>query len=181
MDKNALRKALLERRLAMPSDAWQIKSHALCQELERWVRSKGFDKIALFRSYRREPDLRPFEALWNKDQLFFPKTIDAQGLMEFFPYPADHQFIKGRWGLEEPPALGPALIPDAKTVIVVPALAYDLGGYRLGYGGGYYDRYFHRHPCSRIGVCFHDFLLKDLPSEAHDQRVSHVLTDRGIC
>jgi 5-formyltetrahydrofolate cyclo-ligase len=180
MSKTALRKEMLEKRKALTDEDWQSKSAAMCQELLLWLKTQDFTKLGLFRSFRREPDLRPFETLWGQDGLYYPKTINAQGHMEFFPYPAAG-FETGRWGLEEPPARGAPLVPDSRTLILVPGVAYDRDGYRLGYGGGYYDRYFHRHPCSRMGLCFADFLLPQLPAEAHDQRVSYVMTELGLC
>lgn len=181
MDKALLRKELLDKRLAIAPEDWRTRSDRLCQELVRWLKTQSFTKIALFRSYRQEPDLRPLETLWDITQLFYPKTIDTKGQMEFFAHPGSKGFTLGRWGLEEPEATESPLLPDSETIIVVPGVAYDPEGYRLGYGGGYYDRYFHRHPCSRIGICFHEFLLPRLPQDAHDQRVSYVLTDKGIC
>jgi 5-formyltetrahydrofolate cyclo-ligase len=179
MNKGDLRKNLMAQRLAMDPRDWRQKSERLCQELFVWLKGHpDFDKIALFRSFRQEPDLQYFEAVWDQRQLYYPKT-EADGRMDFFPHPG--VFVKGRYGIEEPDGTGKALVPDARTLILVPGLAYDPNGYRLGYGGGYYDRYFHRLPCSRIGLCFAEFLLPGLPSEAHDQRVSQVLTERGIC
>ena len=88
----------------------------------------------------------------------------------------------GRFGLLEPvgPRLGPTAI-GAAEVVVVPALAVDRTGVRLGRGGGYYDRALrHVRPGARlVAIVFDDELLDALPVEPHDQRVTAVVTPSG--
>jgi 5-formyltetrahydrofolate cyclo-ligase len=88
----------------------------------------------------------------------------------------------GRFGLLEPvgPRLGPTAIGTA-DVVVTPALAVARDGARLGRGGGYYDRALrHARPDAvLVAVVFDDELLDELPVEAHDQRVTAVVTPSG--
>ena len=72
-------------------------------------------------------------------------------------------------------------------IIIVPALAYSLQGYRLGFGSGHYDRYFAEHtdfnnkkPIIKIGVCFDKYLLEFLPTESHDIKFDYIVTDEII-
>ncbi len=83
----------------------------------------------------------------------------------------------GAYGIPEP--IGAAVEPTMLDVVVVPGLAFTGDGRRLGQGGGYYDRYLPqlRHDCVTVGVCFHEQLVQSVPCEAHDQRVSRVVTD----
>jgi 5-formyltetrahydrofolate cyclo-ligase len=88
----------------------------------------------------------------------------------------------GRFGLLEPvgPRLGPTAIGAAEAV-VVPALAVDRSGCRLGRGGGYYDRALrHTRPDAvLVAVVFDDEFVPELPAEAHDHRVTAVVTPAG--
>ncbi|MGY2127282.1 5-formyltetrahydrofolate cyclo-ligase [Blastococcus sp. SYSU DS0617] len=88
----------------------------------------------------------------------------------------------GRFGLLEPvgPRLGPAAVGTAE-VVVVPALAVSRDGVRLGRGGGYYDRALrHARPDAVVvAVVFDEELLDELPAEAHDHRVTAVVTPSG--
>jgi 5-formyltetrahydrofolate cyclo-ligase len=88
----------------------------------------------------------------------------------------------GRYGLLEPvgPRLGPTAIGTAE-VVVVPALAVDRRGIRLGRGGGYYDRALvHARPDAvLVAVVFDDEVVDELPAEAHDRRVTAVVTPSG--
>jgi 5-formyltetrahydrofolate cyclo-ligase len=88
----------------------------------------------------------------------------------------------GRFGLSEPPGprLGALALGDAEAV-VVPALAVDRFGIRLGRGGGYYDRALvhAREDAVLVAVVFDDELVDELPAEPHDRRVSAVVTPAG--
>jgi 5-formyltetrahydrofolate cyclo-ligase len=72
--------------------------------------------------------------------------------------------------------------PDWPDAVVVPGLAFTVGGDRLGQGGGWYDRFLAaiRTDCTTIGVCFAEQILDALPVEAHDVTMDHVVTDRGV-
>jgi 5-formyltetrahydrofolate cyclo-ligase len=92
------------------------------------------------------------------------------------------RLARGRFGLFEPvgPRLGPTALGAADTV-VVPALAVGRDGSRLGRGGGYYDRalQYARPDAVLVAVVFDDELLDELPVEAHDLRVTAVVTPSG--
>lgn len=72
--------------------------------------------------------------------------------------------------------------PTWPDLVVVPGLAFTASGERLGQGGGWYDRFLSavRPDCITIGVCFGEQLVDEVPVEAHDIGVDHVVTDRGV-
>ncbi len=83
----------------------------------------------------------------------------------------------GRLMIAEPPAMGEEASPDAIDLTLVPALAFDKRGYRLGYGGGYYDRFLSGYGGLSVGLCRAEYVLETIPLETHDVAVSLVLTD----
>lgn len=62
------------------------------------------------------------------------------------------------------------------ALIVSPGMAFTKDGWRLGHGGGYYDRYIAKHPCRTVGICFSCQLLEAIPHEAHDMKVERVFS-----
>lgn len=85
----------------------------------------------------------------------------------------------GRYGILEPPGHLPAVDPAELEVVIVPGLAFDVRGHRLGYGAGYYDRFLPQAKNALwIGFTFDELLVPELPAEPHDQRLHAVLTDR---
>jgi 5-formyltetrahydrofolate cyclo-ligase len=62
--------------------------------------------------------------------------------------------------------------------LISPAVAYDHQCFRLGYGGGFFDRFLSQSLLTTVGVCFEAFLLDELPRESHDQPVQTVITEK---
>lgn len=84
----------------------------------------------------------------------------------------------GGFGLTEPQADAPVVMPD---LVLAPLLAFDRQGGRLGYGGGYYDRALARMPQARVvGIAYAAQEVARVPMDAHDRRLSQVLTERGV-
>jgi 5-formyltetrahydrofolate cyclo-ligase len=84
------------------------------------------------------------------------------------------------WGIAEPMDDKPALDPD---ILLVPLLAFDTRGYRLGYGGGFYDRTLHRlrklKPVVAVGLAYDELRVDAVPAESYDERLDWVLTPSG--
>ena len=74
------------------------------------------------------------------------------------------------------------ITPDALDMVIVPGLAYDPHGHRLGQGGGFYDRYLKSLPelTTRVGACFSIQLISAIPTEHHDEPVHLVVTERDV-
>ncbi len=89
----------------------------------------------------------------------------------------DNQLVQGKYRIMQPAHHSP-FIPQA---IITPLLAIDANGTRLGYGGGYYDRYFAIHPnILRIGIGFYTQLTNSLPCEPHDAKLHYFICERGV-
>jgi 5-formyltetrahydrofolate cyclo-ligase len=85
-----------------------------------------------------------------------------------------------QWGIREPAEAAPVVEPD---VLLVPLLAFDRGGHRLGYGGGYYDRTLRalrsRRPVTAVGLAFAEQEVDAVPHLDYDERLDWVLTPLG--
>jgi 5-formyltetrahydrofolate cyclo-ligase len=88
---------------------------------------------------------------------------------------------RGQWGIREPKAEAPEVEPD---ILLVPLLAFDRAGYRLGYGAGYYDMTIHRlrglKPVTAVGVAFAAQEVPKIPTTPRDERLDLVLTEREV-
>ena len=90
-------------------------------------------------------------------------------------------FVEGSFGIREPVAHSPFVDPSLIDVVLVPGLAFTRDGRRMGYGGGFYDNLLPklREDCVRVGVCFDEQLVDDLPCEDRDERVDVVVAPSG--
>lgn len=105
-------------------------------------------------------------------------VTQPDGQMQFARY--DGALVPGRYGIPEPPRSAQILLPQPGDLMLVPALAYDRAGRRLGRGGGYYDRFLARVDCCAVGLIRAAFLLDALPAEWNDVPVSAVITEDGV-
>ena len=148
----------------------QLRQHPLWQQAQH---------VALYAALPDEPNLRTLiDEVATTKQVYLPRVLDGE-TMEFFAFAGWQELEQsGNFGIYEPrlEANG-AVDPATLDLLVIPALAYDQAGYRLGRGKGYYDRYLSRCPhASRIGVTFALRPIACLPHDPWDLPVEAVLT-----
>ncbi|HKU48685.1 MAG TPA: 5-formyltetrahydrofolate cyclo-ligase [Nitrososphaera sp.] len=95
----------------------------------------------------------------------------------FYEFSSSKYLVKGRFGIMEP-------LPYRKTgqmdLMLVPGIAFDRDGYRLGYGKGYYDRYLSLKPTYSIGLAYSFQVTNNVPRHSHDRRVDAIATEKEI-
>jgi 5-formyltetrahydrofolate cyclo-ligase len=178
--KAALRARLLDRRLARTPAERAAAADAVAAALAGGL--DGAATVAAFVPDASEPGTgRLPAALADSGARVLLPVIPPEGrILDWAVYAGELE--PGRFGLSQPagPRLGPAAIAAA-DVVVVPALAVDRHGIRLGRGGGYYDRALvHARPDAvLVTVVFDDERVDDLPREVHDRPVTAVVTPGG--
>ncbi|MFZ4719950.1 MAG: 5-formyltetrahydrofolate cyclo-ligase [Ilumatobacteraceae bacterium] len=128
--------------------------------------------VMAFKGFKSEPDTDPLFARLTAEgkRLLLPRIEDGQIVV----CDADGPMTRSRIGVEEPQ--GPALPYDLVEFVIVPGLAFTPDGYRLGYGGGFYDRFLPQVTVPNAGVCFAEQVVPELPVEPHDIRVHRVVS-----
>ena len=97
--------------------------------------------------------------------------------------PLESQLVSGSFGVAEPLETLPVILPDAgqAPLCLVPGLAFDQNGGRLGYGAGYYDRFLRAYPFLRkIGYALSSFVTDCVPTEPTDQRLDGIATEISL-
>lgn len=183
MPKHSLRSQLLKKRRALTNAEWSASSLAAQINLLSLVQYKRADCIALYAPAKNETDTEfiLLSALKCKKRVLYPVVSGNQ--MLFRQVERIESFQKGAFGILEPTPNGIDHQADEADLIVVPGVAFDTNGHRIGYGKGFYDRFLH-HPGRKahlIGLC-HDFQLieGDIPVETHDIPMEIVVTDKQI-
>ena len=100
--------------------------------------------------------------------------------MQFYYY--DERYLKrSSFGIYEPDENKCSIADDLEgAVCITPGLAFDRHGYRLGYGGGYYDTFFEKHKdILSVGICYHTNIIDSLPTGTYDKKVNFIVTDRS--
>ena len=176
--KSELRKQVLPEMKALPRQQKQAIDQALTEQLLQHPFYQEAKVIATYLSFPHEFQTQELieQALRDCKKVLIPKTY-SKGRMDFVIYDPQ-QLVKTSFGLLEPQ--GDLGVVDASQIdlIHVPGLAFTREGYRIGYGGGYYDRYlkhFTGHTLSTVYPC----QIRDFIPEDHDIPVQEVLIDEG--
>ncbi len=160
------------------------KDTAIFEMIIGWETYKSADTVFVYYSVGSEVDtLKIIEnALVNEKKVAIPKCIDESGNMEFyFINDTDKSLIKGSFRLLEPDvSICEKAYSTENTLCIVPALAFDKNRNRLGYGGGYYDRYLSKFKGKTVGLCYAECFCDELPCDMHDIKVQSVMTDKSI-
>jgi 5-formyltetrahydrofolate cyclo-ligase len=129
---------------------------------------------------KAEVDLRPLLEQFPQKRWLLPRIRPEENhRMDFHPYdPA--RLVIHKFGMAEPAADLPVVPADEIELVLVPGLAYDRQGWRLGYGGGYYDRFLAGFGGVSVGVTFHDLLLDTVPHSGYDLPVGWIVSETGL-
>lgn len=119
-----------------------------------------------------------YAAFANKKQVAVPKC-EGSGIMKFYLINSMDDLKEGYASILEPDTSKCHLLEDfSQSVCIVPALSFDPDGYRLGFGGGYYDRFLSNYKGISAGLCYGSFVKWELPRESFDVAVDLLVTDR---
>ena len=172
MIKKELRKKYLELRN-------KIKRNS-CKEVVDLIKDneafKNAKTIFCFVSAGSEPctDLLIDYILKNGKTLAVPKCIDKKGNMAAVEIKSLDDISEGFFGIREPKE-GRILEKEEIDLCIVPGLSFDNDGFRLGHGGGYYDRFLENTNIYTIGICFEELVSDKLPREENDIAVNEVI------
>ena len=181
-----LRQEILARRDRLPAQERREKSCALAARLETLACLNQARSILFFVSFRSEVETLFLmrQALAHGVQVAAPLTMSREKELRIFAITdLDVDLVQGYQGIWEPdPKRCLQLEPAALDLVIVPGSVFDLHGGRMGYGGGYYDRFLAtRAPqATRVGICFELQLVAEVPMAAHDQYLDYVVTEAQI-
>jgi 5-formyltetrahydrofolate cyclo-ligase len=177
MNKVNLRQFMLQQRQAMSEHQWREKSDRLCTHLSPYLAET--QTVLAYFSVRQEPDLSalfPQHPNWG-----FPRCVDRSLVWQCWSPGKPLQ--TGKYGILTPSLDAPQIAPEMVDLILVPAVACDRQGYRLGYGGGYYDRLLAAPQWQdkrTIGIVFEFAYVPELPIESWDCPLQRVCTEMGM-
>jgi 5-formyltetrahydrofolate cyclo-ligase len=180
--KAELRKRMRGLRNALPADACTKRSAKIIDGLRALAFVEQAQKIALFWPIeeRHEVDLRPLDAALRaaKKRMYYPAIDPDTRVMTFREVVDVAALAEQGFGFAEPPPDAADAAETGLDLIVVPALAVDARGHRIGYGAGYYDRALARFDGAKAVAVIYDFqLVSEVPVTDGDVAVGWVVTD----
>lgn len=198
-DKKAFRKAMLLKRDAIPYENRKEADKARNENIRSWENYKEAELLLFYVSYRSEADTIQLikEALAEGRKVAVPKVIGKD--MIFYRILEFSQLIEGYKGILEPDVELCEAVTEVKgtgaaqsqsttgsalpkhTILFVPGCAFDEKGGRMGYGGGFYDRFMEKYPdVLRVALAYEEQLTEKVPREAHDKAVNVIVTEKRL-
>lgn len=190
--KEQIRRAAKQIRDSIRGEERVHRSKAICEHLaaflDEWDEQAD---VLTYLPYGSEPDLWPMieRMLGSGRRVFAPVIIAELGRMDFRRIHGKDDVERGWKNIPEPLEHLPLWEESAaKTVLVLPGLAFGADGGRIGYGGGYYDRFAARYGWTssrsmpgllRIGAVYSELVREGIPMEPHDLPVDAVVTEKG--
>lgn len=176
-EKASLRKKFSDIRASVPDK--NLRDASVTQNILSLEEIKNADCVLLYASFRSEIDMRMlFHSLRELGiDTAFP-LCGKNGEMTFHIVYDDSQLSAGAYGIPEPdPSLPKPVITD-RTVCIVPGLAFTETGGRLGYGGGFYDRFLAANPqITTVSAAYEALITDSLPLMQHDLTVRYIVTE----
>ena len=183
MQKQSLRKQCLTLRERVRPDEAKTASLDLAKHLLSLI-PENASVVAGYKAVRGEIDLDETMAQLSTrgHTLALPVVVGLHQPLVFRQWRIGHPLELGQFGIKVPPQSEPELTPDA---VIVPLVAFDKAGYRLGYGAGYYDLTLRQlreaqKKVQIIGAAFSAQQVESIPAEAHDEKLDAVVTEKEI-
>lgn len=182
LSKAGLRESIRARRRAIPENERKRAAEAVAALLSRIPQLTGANLVLAYAANREELDPGPAIAALRESgvRIAYPRVSNDALDVHEVDNPSD--LVLGTFSIREPRPDAPRVDIGAIDVVLVPAIAFDRRGYRIGYGGGFYDRFFAHLPTGplRVGLAFDEQLLDQVPVQPHDEPVDMIVTPSAV-
>ena len=178
-DKALLRKKILSQRKSLAAEEFRARNRQICDRIRAWKIFCEAKTVLAYFSFRQEPDLSSL--ITNEKRWGFPSCRGNDLLWHAWQPGAELK--AGKYGIQEPLNKESAISITEVDLVIVPTVACDRLGYRLGYGGGYYDRLLAApqwHNCTTLGVVFNFAYVDRLPRETWDIKLKYICSEFGL-
>jgi 5-formyltetrahydrofolate cyclo-ligase len=178
--RKAERARLIEARLAVSADERKAHAERITETVAARLGDVSGKVVSLYWPFRGEPDLRPWMAdlTQNGATAALPIAIALGQPLVFRTYRPGDRLERGVWNIPVP-VDGAVVMPD---IVIAPVVGFDAGNYRLGYGGGFFDRTLAAMPKTpvKIGVGYELQRIESIRPQPYDIPMDFVVTERGI-
>jgi len=183
IERERVRTETRHRREALTSEERTRLSQRIVDFTAHWIQRQGFDSVMLYLSMRSEVETTGLlEELLNSGKQVCAPVVDTEQL-ELIPRRIQNlktELVRHPYGMLEPNETCPIFPTEHLQLIVVPGIAFDRNGYRLGYGKGFYDRFLTK--CSyavAVGLAYEIQLVENTFPQTWDVPVQHIFTETG--
>lgn len=182
MDKSQLRKEISQKRRTLDDDFVKAASETIVGTLKNLSELRSANIVMSYMPHGKEVDINPLNG-WILDQgkiLCLPRVISPTEMEARIVTSLKHGLSNGSFGIMEPTADNQLIENSKIDIVLVPGLAFDKTGNRMGHGAGYYDRFLSNCPKRTlfVGVAYWFQVFDSIPSDLYDVRVHKIVTEK---
>lgn len=186
--KKELRKSILDIRNNLDFNTKKENDNIIRKKFLESSYYKNAEKIFIYISYSSEINTIEIinRALNDGKEIFVPRTVFKTKAMDAVKITSLENLKKDRYGIPEPEEDAPHINPDKLDLIVAPGVAFDNRGGRIGYGAGYYDRYFKKisnersNIIKKIALAYNFQVIDNVPMDEQDVKIDCIITEKHI-
>ncbi len=181
--KKETRQTILQQRKAFPAKEKNLAEQRMLKFLQNWDVFIQAETIHLFISKPEEPDTLPIISYaWESGKtIVVPCVLPNTFNLFHSQLKSFDDLCPGALGVLEPsPERRLPMNPESFHLVIIPGVAFDLQGGRIGYGKGYYDRFLEQTTAFRLALAFDFQIIDKVPTEKHDVPMNGILSESGI-
>lgn len=181
MEKKRIREEIIEKRNFLSLETKKEYDEIIFKELIDSDIYKKSKKIFIYISFGLEVDTKRFikYALSDNKEIYVPKTNKDNKQMVAIKINSLNNMDVDKWGILEPKSVDKNKIGESFDLVIMPGVAFDRTGNRIGYGGGYYDKYISKLnlQCAKLVLAYDLQIVNEFESEQHDIKVDYIITN----
>lgn len=182
MNKEEIRQEIRRQKASLSKEIIDLQSSLLREQFLTLREYKECSQLILYAAFNQEVNTLPLirQALLDGKKVALPRVMKED--IEFYYITSITDLEESSFGIPEPEPVAMLQLEKDSNLILVPGLAFDKKGNRIGYGKSFYDRYFKAHKESFLKICFaYDFqVYEEIPFEAHDVKIDILITEDGV-
>ena len=184
MERERVRAETLQCRDGLAQEVRTTLSRRIINSLVSWIQNEGFDTVMLYLSMKSEVEtFGLLDILLYQEKIVCAPVVDTYQL-ELTPRQIQDpktELVQHSYGLLEPSATCPIVPISQLQLIIVPGIAFDATGYRLGYGKGFYDRFLAKcRDAVTVGLAYQMQIVEDTSPQTWDIPVHYIFTEKNI-
>lgn len=180
LQKKTLRREILARRKALSIEQVALYSKMICDRIIKTSEYESATDICLYMPIHNEVDVTLLIewCMCDNKRIWLPKIIGES--MDFYSFEDKEHLMKGAYDILEPVS-DTSLVPDKHTLIIMPGSVFSKTRDRIGYGGGYYDRYLEKYKlCLTIAVAYDFQVVDSILTDEFDKKPDKIITEAKI-
>ena len=179
--KKKLRNQYKQYRLALPADVKADYDKRICDALMQMVSFRYSETILMYAPLEGEIDVMPIaeKALELGKKVAFPRCVEEPRNLDFKYVSSIDELRSGSYSIAEPTEDMESVTDFSRSVCIIPGVVFDVEGYRVGYGKGYYDRFLAAYDGTKFGLAYSECIINAVPRGRFDRHVDILISERG--